>query len=55
MTEKSPLVHYRDEMEPTSCPYGDVTRVVTFDGAAMAVSTTPEQVVEVLEYVTTKE
>ena len=29
MTERRPLVHYRDETEPTSCPYGDVTRVVT--------------------------
>lgn len=29
MTEKTALVHYRDETEPTSCPYGDVTRVVT--------------------------
>ncbi len=29
MTERRPLVHYRDETELTSCPYGDVTRVVT--------------------------
>ena len=29
MTEKTPLVRYRDETEPAACPYGDVTRVVT--------------------------
>lgn len=29
MTEKTPLVHYRDETESSSCPFGDVTRIVT--------------------------
>ena len=34
--ERSALVHYRNETDAVSCPYGDVTRVVTAGAGGVA-------------------